>query len=291
MSQKIATGLLGQDDGEQVELFSLSELLPFHDHPFQVNQDQGLEELKESIALQGVATPILVREHPKQRGMYEIVAGHRRVEASRLLNLETIPGFIRDLDDDEAVLFMVDTNIQREQLRFSEKAFAYRMKLEALKRKAGRPAQNGGQVGHHLKGRDILAEGTGDSARNIQRYIRLTYLEKALLDLVDAKSLPFLVGVELSYLKPSEQICLHQKMKDEGCKPSLAQATALKEASQGGGVTQEFLRTLFQEEKPKKKKLSLRSDVREYFPENTSSDEMEEVILDLLRRWKEEQSF
>ncbi len=371
--QKIATGLLGGDDGEQVEEFELSSLLPFANHPFQVKQDESFQALQDSIAEQGLAVPILVRTHPTQRGCYEIIAGHRRVEACRLLGKETIAGFIRDLDEEEAVLFMVDTNIQREELLFSEKAFAYRMKLEALKRKAGRPKKvdeknggqvghnfsesddeknggqvghnfseggdeknggqvghnfpeggdeknggqvghnfseggdeknggqvghnfpeggdekNGGQVGHHKKGRDLVADGSPDSARNIQRYIRLTYLDPYFLDMVDEKKLPFLVGVDLSYLNTAEQRCLWQFLQDHNLKPNLAQASALKEASQEGGLTGEKLRGIFLEQKPKVKRLSLQGDLRGFFPQDTSDKEMEEIIIDLLRRWKESQ--
>lgn len=292
---KSATSLLGRDDGEQVEHLSLRDLVPFQDHPFQIIECDEMDELIHSIANQGVATPIIVR--PKGRGQYEIISGHRRKYACERLELPTIPAFIRDLDDDEATLFMVDTNIQRQTLLHSEKAFAYRMKVEALKRKAGRPKKNSvpvghnfsGEenkvpVGHHLSAREELAKTSADSSVQIQRYIRLTYLSPDLLDLVDRKKLPFQTGVELSYLLDEEQEWVEQIMSEHGLTPTLAQAILLKAHSKEEDLTEPLARSILV--KPKsRKKLTLKSDVSQFFPENTHPDQMEEVILMLLQNW------
>lgn len=279
---KSATSLLGKDDGEQVEHLSLTELVPFANHPFQVNDNPEMDELMTSIATQGVATPIIVRPHG--RGQFEIISGHRRSHASKRLGLATIPAFIRDLDDDQATLYMVDTNIQRETLLFSEKAFAYRMKTEALKRKAGRP-KNSVPVEHHFKTRDFLAQTSADSSAQIGRYIRLTYLSPDLLDLVDRAKLPFRTGVELSHLTEDQQFWVEQIMAEQRVTPTLDQATLLKSHSKDATLTHALVEKILT--KPKThKKLTLQSDISQYFPKNTKPDQMEEVILMLLENWK-----
>ncbi len=331
---KSASGLLGADDGEQVEELQLRELVPFAEHPFQVSdQEKSFLDLKASIQRTGVAVPILVR--PKGRGLFEIVSGHRRVKACQLLELTTIPGFIRDLDDVQATLHMVDTNIHRETLLHSEKAFAYRMKLEALKDLASRenPEPSGHPSAHPsahpptsqytgilppealvpvfppeclvvdvppssdtdvvlrkkskekpLKSRERLAQNTPDSSVQIQRYIRLTYLSGDLLDLVDHKKMAFQTGVELSYLREQEQEWLFECIF-QGSKPSLQQAKALKQASQFGGLTREEMEEILHPE-TKPLRLALKSDMGQFFPPDTSPQEMEQVILDLLTLWK-----
>lgn len=294
---KYASGLLGSDEGEQVEELNLSELKAFENHPFHVIEDENFTSLVESIAVQGVAMPIIVR--PRGRGMFEIVSGHRRVKACEILGLETVPGFIRDLDDEEAVLFMVDTNIQREELLYSEKAFAYHMKMEALKRKAGRPKkngvpvehnslENGVPVEHNLRTRELLAKNATDSAAQIQRYIRLTYLFPDLLTMVDKKKLAFQTGVELSYLTENQQKNLYEILRTLLVIPSLEQAKILRKQSQEGHFSEELVKTLLQPGEKKPVKLSMQADMGKYFPPNTSKKEMEQVILQLLERWKTE---
>lgn len=274
---KSPSALLGGDDGEQVELLSLRELIPFAHHPFQVREDQEMDQLKESIRDHGVAVPIIVR--PKGRGTFELIAGHRRSKACELLGLDTIPAFIRDLSDEEAVLFMVDTNIQRQALLPSEKAFAYQMKLEALKSQGKR---NDLQEESHSTARDQVAEDSDVSGAQIRRYIRLTHLLPDLLKKVDEKALPFQVGVTLSYFSPADQQTILDYQETHGKFPSLDQATQLRK--QSDPLTLAMLAELLTPTKPFK--LSLKTDLRAYFPKDTSKQEMEEVILSLLEEWK-----
>lgn len=280
-NMKSATSLLGKDDGEQVEELQLRELIPFAEHPFQVREDDSLATLMDSIACQGVSVPVIVR--PKGRGTFEIIAGHRRCKACELLGLESVPAFIRDLDDEEAVLSMVDTNIQRESLLPSEKAFAYKMKLEALSKTLEKMKAEG-ITQLPQRSRERLAQNTEDSSVQIQRYIRLTHLIPSLLQAVDQKKLPFQTGVELSYLKEYQQQWLQVWMEEQGRKPSLTQATQIKEASQQESFTQQDLLALL-EPKTVAKKLSLKADMSQYFPEGTTSVEMEEIIVQLLEQW------
>lgn len=275
---KSPSALLGGDDGEQVELLSLRELIPFQNHPFQVREDHEMDQLKESIQDHGVAVPIIVR--PKGRGTFELIAGHRRSKACELLGLDTIPAFIRDLTDEEAVLFMVDTNIQRQALLPSEKAFAYQMKLEALKSQGKR---NHRREASHSTAREQVAEDSEDSGAQIRRYIRLTHLLPHLLEKVDEKKLPFQVGVELSYLSPPDQQLLIDYHQAHGKFPSLTQATQLKQLEEP--LTLSLLEELLTPAKPFK--LSLKTDLRSYFPKDTSKQEMEEVILSLLEEWQQ----
>lgn len=322
---KSPTSLLGNDDGEQVEELALTELIPFGNHPYRVEENQELAILMESIEKQGVTVPIIVR--PKGRGIFEIVSGHRRSKASALLGLETIPAFIRDLDDDEAILAMVDTNIHRETLLFSEKAFAYRLKMEALKRKAGRPSkqpnqategesldsetesetlehqltwdsmgfppeqktESGANSGKRLKTRELMAQHFGESGVQIQRFIRLTELLPTLLDLVDLKKIPFQTGVELSYLKKEEQELVLEFMTEQKMVPSLEQATKLKKYSRTEALTASVVEMVLEQRKEKPLKLSMKTDMRAFFPQNTSQKEMENVVLQLLKEWKEKE--
>lgn len=286
---KSPTGLLGHDDGEQVEELALRELFPFENHPFQVNEDSQLAELKESISRQGVATPIIVR--PKGRGTFEIISGHRRVKACQLLGLETIPAFIRDLDDDAAILFMVDTNIQRESLLFSEKAFAYKMKMDALKRQGKRNDLTSSPVGTKLNRTDEqLAQENGESKNQVHRYIRLTELTPDLLGLVDRKKMPFQTAVELSYLNQDEQVWVWDVMQEQRTSPTLDQAGKLKRFSRNGALTSQVVLSTLEVTKSKAVKLSLKADMREFFPKDTSAKEMEAVILGLLQEWKEQKN-
>lgn len=235
---------------EMVIRIPLAELHPFPDHPFKVRDDEAMQETAESIREYGVLTPAIVR--PREDGGYEIVAGHRRKHASEQAGLDTMPCIVRPMDDDTATIIMVDSNLQREDILPSERAQAYKMKLETIKRRAGRPpkeaekeaSENGGQVGHNLRGiksRDLIAENTDDSARTIQRYIRLTELSPELQQMVDDKKIGITPAVELSYLKPEEQALLLTSIDSEQATPSLSQAQRMKKFSQGGGLNEDSM--------------------------------------------------
>lgn len=233
---------------EKVRNIPLNELHPFRDHPFQVVDDEKMEETVESIREYGVLVPIIAR--PKEEGGYEIISGHRRCHASEKAGLETIPTIVRDLDDDEATIIMVDTNLQRESLLPSERAKAYKMKMDAMKRKAGRPSkENSGQNVHQYFGqktRDIIAQDTGESARTVQRYIRLTELIPDLLDMVDEKKINFNSAVEISHLTPEEQQLVHETIETEGHTPSVAQAQEIKRLSQKKQLNEDTILPLFE---------------------------------------------
>lgn len=291
LSVKAPTTFFGDND-EVVLPLPLTSLVAFRDHPFQVKEDGDMAELVESIDNYGVATAIIVREIQDDR--YEIIAGHRRVHASRLLGLTEIPAIIKDLDDDDAVLFMVDTNIQRQSLLFSEKAFAYKMKLEAAKRKVGRPSRvesKSGSVpmGQNLTSREMLAQNSSDSSVQIQRYIRLTHLNPDLLDFTDEKKLVFRAAVELSYLAPEQQEMLFSCIDEEKTFPSIDQATKIRKFATEGQLTRAVVTAILTEGKPKNAKVTLKLDMADYFPEKTSKAEMETVVLDLLKQWKANQ--
>jgi ParB family chromosome partitioning protein len=281
-----------QDAKERMETLPLELLHPFPDHPFKVRDDEKMAETVESIRQYGVLVPILTR--PRPEGGYEIVSGHRRVHASKRAGLENISAIIRDLDDDEATIVMVDSNLQREQLLPSEKAFAYKMKLEALHRQAGRPPkENGGQVGHHLygvKSREIVAENAEESARTIQRYIRLTYLIPTLLDKVDANTFAFSAAVEISYLPESQQHLLEEAMDYAQVSPSIAQARKIRAFSASGKLDSNVLESILSEEKPLERKITLRDDkLKKYFPADYTPLQMEKIITGLLEEWRRRQ--
>ncbi len=270
---------------EKIMEIPMDKLVGFRNHPFQVKDDESLNALCESIRDYGVLSPLLAR--PTVDGNYEIVSGHRRKAAAMKLGLEKLPVLVRDMTDDEAVILMVDSNIQRENLLPSEKAYAYKMKLEAMKRKAGRPAkENGGQVDHNFgkKSRDVLAEDLSESARTVQRYIRLTYLQKPILDLVDEGRIAFSPAVELSYLTKLEQAELWDIMQSEDCTPSLSQAVRMKKLSKIAQLTSELIFDIMSEEKANQKE-RIRIDVsrlRKYFPKSYTTAQMEKSILRML---------
>ncbi|MGC4019254.1 MAG: ParB/RepB/Spo0J family partition protein [Muricomes sp.] len=271
---------------ERVMDIALTELFPFKDHPFKVKDDEAMAETAESINKYGVLVPAIAR--PRDEGGYELLAGHRRHRASELAGLETMPVLVRNLDDDAATIIMVDSNLQRENILPSERAFAYKMKLDAIKRKAGRPTkENGSQVGNNLRSVNILSENAPDSARQIQRYIRLTELIPELLDMVDDKKIAFNPAVELSYLKPEEQTNLLEAMDMEQATPSLSQAQRLKKFSAEGKCTLEAMCAIMSEEKKGElDKVTLTSDkLRKYFPKSYTPQKMEETILKLLESW------
>ncbi len=249
-------------DGEAVTHIPLSELHPFPNHPFKVRGDDAMSEMVESIMEYGILTPAIVRS--RDEGGYEIVAGHRRRHACELAGLDALPAIVRDLDDDMATILMVDSNIQREDVLPSEKAQAYRMKLEAIKRRAGRPSkeeiaanENGGQVGHHFRGvksRDLVADGMDDSSRTVQRYVRLTELSPQLQQMVDDKEIAVTPAVELSYLKPEEQRMVTDAITQGQAAPSLVQAQQLKKISRSVGLDPEALHSVMKEGKRPKRK-------------------------------------
>lgn len=263
---------------EKVMDIQMDKLVGFRNHPFQVKDDESLNALCESIRDYGVLSPLLAR--PTTDGNYEIVSGHRRKAAAMKLGLEKLPVLVRDMTDDEAVILMVDSNIQRENLLSSEKAYAYKMKLEAMKRRGSRNDLTCGQVGH--KSRDSISE--SESGRTIQRYIRLTYLQKPILDLVDEGRIAFSPAVELSYLTKLEQAELWDIMQSEDCTPSLSQAVRMKKLSKIAQLTPELIFDIMSEEKANQKE-RVRIDVsrlRKYFPKSYTTAQMEKSILRIL---------
>ena len=265
---------------------ALSELHPFKEHPFHVEDNEELRELSRSIADHGVVTPGIVR--PRPEGGYELISGHRRKLASQLAGKETMPVIIRELDDDAATIIMVNSNQQRENLLPSEKAFSYQMKLEAMKRQAGRPRKEKcGQVGHDLIGtktRDLIAEDTDESARTIQRYIRLTCLVPDLLKMVDERAIALSPAVELSYLPKKQQELLLDFCKMQQCTPSLSQAVRLKTLQQTGTLTEaELIKIMTQQKANQRERLSFSADkFAAFFPKGYTAEQMENSILKLL---------
>ncbi|MCC8138416.1 MAG: ParB/RepB/Spo0J family partition protein [Clostridiales bacterium] len=275
------------DVKERVQEIALSELHPFKNHPFKVLDDERMMETVESVQQYGVLVPIIAR--PLSEGGYEIVSGHRRHRASELAGKESIPVIVRELDDDEAVLLMVDSNLQRETILPSEKAFAFKMKLEAMKHQGSRGDLTSGQVGPKLRSDEIVAAEAGESRKQVQRYIRLTELIPPLLDMVDEKKVAFNPAYELSFLKPEEQQMLIETMDYEQTSPSLSQAQRLKQFSQEGRLTEDSMLAIMSEEKkPPQDRVMLTSDVlRQYFPKDYTPKKMEETIILLLEQWKQ----
>lgn len=266
---------------EQVQEIAVTKLHGFKDHPFQVKDDEAMQALCDSIRQYGVLSPLLAR--PTEDG-YEIVSGHRRKAAALRLGLDKLPVLVRDMSDDEAVILMVDSNIQRENLLPSEKAFAYKMKLEAIKHQGQRNDLTCGQVAHKLKSRDILAEEAGESEKQIRRYIRLTNLVKPILDLVDEQRIAFSPAVELSYLTKQEQAELWDIMQSEDCTPSFSQAVRMKKLSQSVQLSPEKILEIMSEEKANQKervRLEVNA-IRKYFPRGYTAAQMEQSILKML---------
>ena len=274
---------------EKVMEIPLSELYAFRDHPFKVLDDERMMDTAQSIREYGVLVPAIAR--PRKNGGYELISGHRRKRGCELAGLENMPVIVRDMDDDAATIVMVDSNIQRESLLPSERAFAYRMKLEAMKRKAGRTSKdNRDQVGHNFGGKrsvDLLAENAPDSRNQIQRFIRLTKLIPLLLDMVDEKKIAFNPAVELSYLKPQEQVELLDAIESEQATPSLSQAQRLKKFSQEGRLSLDVMRAIRSEEKKRDlDRVTIGSDkLQKYFPKSWTPAQMETQIIKLLESW------
>ncbi len=273
---------------ERVQEIPLDQLKPFKNHPFKVRDDQRMLDTVDSIREYGVLVPAIARPDPE--GGYELISGHRRKRGCEMAGLQTMPVIIRDLDDDAAVLVMVDSNIQREELLPSERAFAYKMKLEALKHQGARMDLTSCQVGTKLRADEKLAESVNESARTVQRFIRLTELISELLDMVDERKLAFNPAVEVSYLKRDEQRMLLEAMDAEQTTPSLSQAQRLKKFSQEGRLTEEAMSAIMSEEKKSDMdKVTLRSDtLRKYFPKSYTPKQMEQTIIKLLDVWQKQ---
>ena len=274
---------------EQRTEMPLSDLHPFEGHPFKVLDDELMGQTVESIKQIGVVSPLIVRPDPE--GGFEILSGHRRLHAAQLAGLETVPVIVKEMDDDAAIIFMVDSNLQRENILPSERAFSYKMKLEAMKHQGERGDLTSGQVGQKSIGtvsRDIVAEQAGDSSRNVQRFIRLTNLIPEILDMVDEKKIAFNPAVELSYLKTSEQKEFLEAMDYAQASPSLSQAQRLKKLSQEGGCTLDAMCEVMNEiKKDELDHVTIKNEVlRKYFPKSYTPKQMQDTIIRLLEKWQ-----
>ena len=277
---------------EQVQQIPIGELFPFKNHPFKVLDDESMQRTVESVEQYGVLSPLIAR--PRSEGGYEIISGHRRQHAAQLAGLDALPVIVRQMDDDAAVLLMVDSNLQRENILPSERAFAYKMKLEALKNQGARSDLTCGQFGHKLigaKARDIVADESGDNARNVQRFIRLTSLIPELLDMVDEKKIAFNPAVELSYLDEAQQRDFLEAMNDTQNAPSLSQAQRLKKLAQEGHFSYDVAFAVMGEEKKDElDKVVIKNDtLRKYFPRSYTPKQMEDTIIKLLEQWQRKQ--
>ena len=276
---------------ERIQDIPIAEIDDFPDHPFHVDIDDAMREMAESVKRFGVLSPAVARQ--KEDGRYELISGHRRKKACELAGMEKMPVIVRNMDRDEAIIFMVDSNLQRERLLPSEKAFSYKMRLEAMKRKAGRPSKENASplATNYSSGRSDLdlAQIVGEGKDNIRRYIRLTELAPALLQMVDEGKIAFRPAVELSYLTKEEQASLHEAMESEDCTPSLAQAIKIKKFSQEGRLNDDVILSILSEEKPNQREVYRlpKERIDKYFPKGTPSEKIEEIIckaLELYRR-------
>lgn len=278
-----------QRNTEEIKPVSISELKPFTEQPFKVKLDEDMDALVESIKQCGVLTPVIARPH--KDGGYEILSGHRRVKACELAGITDIPVVVKNLDDDTATILLVDSNLQREHILPSEKAFAYQMKLEAMKRKAGRPSkENSDQIGLNFQGKqssEILGEQVGESKNQIQRYIRLTNLIDPILDMVDNNQIAMNAAVEISYLGSKEQAAVLQSIEKEETSPSIAQARKMRKFHQDGNLSNAVIDSIMMEQKPETVKITLGEEkLKKYFPKSYSKAKMEEIILKLLDKWR-----
>ena len=274
---------------EQVQQIPIGELFPFKNHPFKVLDDESMQRTVESVEQYGVLSPLIAR--PRPEGGYEIISGHRRQHAAQLAGLETLPVIVRNMDDDAAVLLMVDSNLQRESILPSERAFAYKMKLEALKNQGARSDLTSSQVGMKLQALDIVGQEAGDSRNQVHRFIRLTSLIPELLDMVDEKKIAFNPAVELSYLDESQQRDFLEAMEDTQNAPSLSQAQQLKKMAQQGEFSYEkAFDVMGQEKKSEKDTVTIKNEtLRKYFPRSYTPKQMEEKIIQLLDAWQKKQ--
>ena len=274
---------------EQVQQIPIGELFPFKNHPFKVLDDESMQRTVESVEQYGVLSPLIAR--PRPEGGYEIISGHRRQHAAQLAGLDTLPVIVRNLDDDAAVLLMVDSNLQRENILPSERAFAYKMKLEALKNQGARSDLTSSQIGTKLRADEKVAQDSGESRNQIQRFIRLTNLIPELLDMVDEKKISFNPAVELSYLDESQQRDFFEAMNDTQNAPSLSQAQQLKKMAQQGEFSYEkAFDVMGQEKKSEKDTVTIKNEtLRKYFPRSYTPKQMEEKIIQLLDAWQKKQ--
>ena len=275
---------------EQVQQIPIGELFPFKNHPFKVLDDEAMTRTVESIAQYGVLAPLIARPRPDGDG-YEIISGHRRQHAAQLAGLETLPVIVRNMDDDAAVLLMVDSNLQRENILPSERAFAYKMKLEALKNQGARSDLTSSQIGTKFRADEKVAQDSGESRNQIQRFIRLTNLVPELLDMVDEKKISFNPAVELSYLDESQQRAFLEAMNDTQNAPSLSQAQHLKKlAHQGEFSYEKAFDVMGQEKKSEKDTVTIKNEtLRKYFPRSYTPKQMEDTIIKLLDQWQRKQ--
>ena len=276
---------------EKVITLSACLLEPFQGHPFRVASGEEMEQLKESIREYGVLSPLLVR--PRGDGRYEIVSGHRRKAACEALGITELPVLVRDMTDDEAVILMVDSNIQREHILPSEKAFAYKMKMEALRHQGKKSELTSSQPGMRIQTMDIVGKDSGDSRNQVHRYIRLTHLIPSILQMVDEYQIAFNPAVEISYLSEEHQWMLKEEMDACQATPSLTQSRTLKQMSQAGTLTREYLHHLLTEEKPnQRQKFFLnQEDVQRYFPKHYTPQQMQQVIIHLLHTWQHKRGY
>ena len=280
-----------EEQREQVQQIPIDELHPFTNHPFKVLDDEAMTRTVESIAQYGVLAPLIARPRPDGNG-YEIISGHRRQYAAKLAGLDTLPVIVRQMSDDAAVILMVDSNLQREHILPSERALAYKMKLDAMRRTSGRPSkENVSQIGTQKRSDQIMAEELGESRNQIQRFIRLTNLVPELLDMVDEKKISFNPAVELSYLDESQQRDFLEAMEDTQNAPSLSQAQQLKKMAQQGKFSYEkAFDVMGQEKKSEKDTVTIKNEtLRKYFPRNYTPKQMEEKIIQLLDAWQKKQ--
>ena len=279
-----------EEQREQVQQIPIDELHPFTNHPFKVLDDEAMTRTVESIAQYGVLSPLIAR--PRPEGGYEIISGHRRQYAAKLAGLDTLPVIVRQMDDDAAVILMVDSNLQREHILPSERALAYKMKLDAMRRTSGRPSkENPRQLVGNFETADIVGKESGESGRQVQRFIRLTNLVPELLDMVDEKKISFNPAVELSYLDESQQRDFLEAMNDTQNAPSLSQAQRLKKLAQEGHFSYDVAFAVMGEEKKDElDKVVIKNDtLRKYFPRSCTPKQMEEKIIQLLDAWQKKQ--
>lgn len=275
-----------QRNTEEVKPIAISELKPFAEQPFKVRLDEDMDALVESIKQCGVLNPVIARPH--NNGGYEILSGHRRAKACELAGIEKVPTIIKNLDDDTATILLVDSNLQREHILPSEKAFAYQMKLEAMKRQGARTDLTSAQFGRKLgvESREVLAEQVGESRNQISRYIRLTNLIDPILQMVDDNKIAMNAAVELSYLGSKEQATVLKTMESEDTPPSIAQAKKMRKFHNENKLNEAVIESIMTEEKPEKVKITLNEDkLKKYFPKSYSKERMEEIILKLLDKW------
>ena len=278
-----------QRNTEEIKPVPISELKPFTEQPFKVKLDEDMDALVDSIKQCGVLTPVIARPH--KDGGYEILSGHRRVKACELAGITDIPVVVKNLDDDTATILLVDSNLQREHILPSEKAFAYQMKLEAMNRKAGRPSnENRSQIGNNFENKrsaEIFSEEIGESKNQIFRYIRLTNLIDPILDMVDNNQIAMNAAVEISYLGSKEQAAVMQSIEKGETSPSIAQARKMRKFHQEGNLSNAVIDSIMMEQKPETVKITLGEDkLKKYFPKSYSKAKMEEIILKLLDKWR-----